>query len=136
MALDLSQIHIDTTVSFDLYPAHFLGTSIKNAKVLGLVTAAMAMKMGFDAPAVHAAVYPTLPSGTPNGYDKYQYVVLKLTNGDSTYIGVPWIKEATYVEEVIRNITIVIENVTPDQQNRIVAAISAVGSSVSSLMIS
>lgn len=128
--LDLSAIKLESTVSFDLYPAHFLGTSIKNAKVLGLVNAGMAMKLGFDAPANHAAVYPSLPPATPNGFDKYQYLYLKLASGQEAFIGVPWIKEESYVEEMIRTVALFIENISPAQENLAVQALSALGLTV------
>lgn len=133
--LDLTRIKLESTVSFDLYPAHYLGTSIKNAKVLAVVNARTVMKLGFDAPAVHAAVFPTLPPGTPNAFDKYQYLVLKLANGQETYVGVPWIKEATYVEEMIRTVAMFIENISPDQQNLAVQALSAIGLTVAKVEI-
>lgn len=133
--LALSAIKIDSTVSFDLYPAHYLGTSIKNAKVLGVMNAAQAMKMGFDAPAVHAAVKPTLPADAPSNYDQYQYVCLKLASGQETFIGVPWIKDSTYVEEMIRTVAIYIENISPDQQNLATQALSAVGLKVAKVEV-
>lgn len=125
--LDLADIKHESTVSFDLYPASFLGTSIKNAKVLGVVNAATAMKLGFDAPAVHATVKPSLPPEAPAQYDQYQYVMLKLASGQETFIGIPWIKDSTYVEEMIRTVAIYIENISPDQQNLALQALSAIG---------
>lgn len=133
--LDTSQIKIDTTVSFDLYPAATLMASVKNARVLSVVNARTAMQLGFDAPAMHVLVYPTLPTGTPNGYDKYQYVGLKLPSGQETFIGVPWIKAPTYVEEVIRDITLHLQGVSPEQQNRILQALSAIGQPVASIEV-
>lgn len=129
--LDQSQIVLSSTVSFDLYPAHLLGTSIKNAKVLGLVDAATAQALGFDAPAVHAQVFVTLPPGTPNAYDKYFYIHLKLASGQRSFIGLPWIKDDTYVEEMIRTVAFYVENISPDQQNLAVQALSAIGLKVS-----
>jgi hypothetical protein len=128
--LPQSDILLESTVSFDLYPAHALGTSIKNAKVLGIFNAQTAMQLGFDAPALHAIVFPTLPPGTPNGADKYQYVYLKLTNGTKTFIGIPWIKESTYVVEMVRTVALYIENISPDQQNQAILALSAIGLTV------
>lgn len=133
--LELSLIQLESTVSFDLHPANYLGTSIKNAKVLAITNANVAQQLGFDAPAVHAAVFPSLPPGTPNGFDKYQYIYLKLTSGEKTFIGVPWIKEATYVEEMIRTVALFIENISPDQQTLAVQALSAIGLSVAKVEI-
>ncbi|QVD49125.1 hypothetical protein LUCX_55 [Xanthomonas phage vB_XciM_LucasX] len=128
--LEYSDIKLETTVSFDLYPASYLGTSVKNAKVVALVNAATAIRLGFDPVALHAAVYPTLPPGTPNRYDGYQYLILRTTAGQEILIGVPWIKESTWVEEVINNVTFYCENLTPDQRARAVQALSAIGIAV------
>lgn len=133
--LDQSLVKLSSTVSFDLYPAAQLGTSLKNAKVLGLFDAATAMNLGFDAPAMHATVYPTLPPGTPNGHDKYAYVYLKLPSGEKTFIGLPWIKESTYTEEMVRTVIFYVDNISPEQQNRAVQALSAIGLTVSKVEI-
>lgn len=133
--VDPSQIKIDSTVSFDLYPAATLMASVKNARVLSVVNARTAMQLGYDAPAYHAVVYPSLPPGTPNAYDKYQYVGLKLPSGQETFIGVPWIKASTYVEESLRDITLRIQGVTPEQQTRIIQALSAIGHPVASIEV-
>lgn len=133
--LDHSLIKLDSTVSFDLYPASILFASVKNARVLSLLSAQVAMKLGYDAPAMHALVYPTLPPGTPNAFDKYQYIGLRLASGQETFIGVPWIKDTTYVEEVIRDITLRLQGVSPDQQNRIIAALSAINQPVAAIEV-
>ncbi len=133
--LDQSLVKLESTVSFDLYPVQLLGTGIKNAKVLGIFNAATAMRLGFDAPAIHSAVWPTLPPGTPNGYDKYHYLYLKLPSGQTTFIGLPWINETTYVEEMVRNIAIFIEGISPDQQNLAIQALSANGFTVAKVEV-
>lgn len=133
--LDPSQIKIDTTVSFDLYPASTLMASVKNARVLSVVNARTAMQLGFDAPAYHILVFPTLPDGVPNAFDKYQYVGLKLTSGQETFIGIPWIKASTYEVEVARDITLRLQNVSPDQQQRIVQALSAIGQPIAAIEV-
>lgn len=133
--LDSSLIKIDSTVSFDLYPASTFMASVKNARVLSIVGARTAMQLGFDAPAYHAQVFPSLPPGTPNAYDKYQYVGLQLASGQQTFIGVPWIKESTYVEETLRDITLRLQGVTPEQQTLIIQALSAIGQPVASIEV-
>jgi hypothetical protein len=128
--LTQAQIVLESTVSFDLYPTAILGTAIKNAKVLSIVNAQTAMDLGHDAPALHAMVYPSLPPGTPNSYDKYLYVYLKLTSGAKIFIGIPWIKESTYAEEMIRTVAFYIENINPGQQTQAIQALSAIGLTV------
>lgn len=128
--LDISQIELESIVSFDLHPAQYLGTSIKNAKVLAIMGAPIAMQLGFDAPAMHVLVYNALPPETPNGYDKYLYLYLKLQSGEKTFIGIPWIKESTYVKETVRTVAIYLENLSPEKQNLAIAALSGVGLTV------
>jgi hypothetical protein len=112
-----------------------LGTSIKNAKVIGVMNAATAMQLGFDAPSMHILVYNTLPPGTPNGYDKYQYLYLKLASGQRQFIGIPWIKESTYVKEMVRTVAFYLENLSPDKQNLAIAALSSNGLTVAKVEV-
>ncbi len=133
--LDQSKIKLESTVSFDLYPAHQLQAKVTNAKVLGIFTAATAQSLGFDAPALHVNVYPTLPPGTPNKFDQYLYIYVKLANGEKTFYGLPWIKETTFKEEVIRTIAIYIDAISPDQQNLAVQALSAIGLTVAKVEV-
>lgn len=128
--LNTSSIVIDSTVSFDLYPAAYLQSKVTNAKVVGIVSARMAMQLGFDAPAMHVTVFPTLPPGTPNGYDKYQYIYVKLPSGEHTFYGVPWIKESTFKVEMVRTVALYLENISPEQQIRATQALSAIGLTV------
>lgn len=133
--LTQSQIVLDTTVSFDLYPVALLGTGIKNAKVLSIVSAATANALGFDTIATHAAVYPTLPAGVPDAHDGYHYLQLRTSNGDITYVGLPWIKESTYAVQTIRNVRFSLENVTPENQEHAIQSLSAIGLRVAKVEI-
>ncbi len=133
--LDQSQIKLDSTVSFDLYPAHQLQAKVTNAKVLGIFNAAVAQQLGYDAPAMHVSVYPTLPPGTPNKFDQYLYVYVKLANGEKTFYGLPWIKDSTFKEEMIRTVAFYVDNISPDQENLAVRALSALGLTVAKVEV-
>ena len=133
--LDQTQIKLESTVSFDLYPAHQLQSKVTNAKVLGIFNAAVAQTLGFDGPAMHVSVYPTLPPGVPNGFDKYLYVYVKLSNGEKTFYGLPWIKESTFKEEMIRTVALYIDSISPDQQNLAIQALSAIGLTVAKVEV-
>jgi len=129
-----SQITLGSIVSFDLYPAQVFGTSIKRVKVLGIVSAAIAQSAGFDAPAYHTMVFPTLPAGTPNRYNGYDYLCYEKLDSSSAspnervgYIGLPWIREETFQVHQNTTLRFTFEDVTPEAQNLIALAVAGVG---------
>ncbi len=124
--LNVNDITLSSTVSFDLYPAAILGSSYQYAKVLAIIDADTA-RFWVDPIAMHANVYPTLPGSTPNSPSEYYWLKLKLADGTITAIGIPWIKEETYVQHTTSTIRLTIENVEPDQRNQIVEALAANG---------
>lgn len=124
--LTQSDVNIFSTVSFEVYPAQILGTGFHNAKVMGIIDADTARRW-IDPVAMHAAVYPTLPEGSINQYDQYLYLKLLLANGQTTAIGLPWIRDDSYVVNEARRLQFIIENVTADDEPRIRRALSANG---------
>lgn len=132
--LSITDLPLNATVSFDLYPAALLGTSLKNAKVLAILDADTA-RFFIDPPVMHANVFATLPPGTPNRFDGYPYVKLKLPNGTVTAIGLPWIKDETLVVATTTRVLITVDNVTPAGQNTILAALSANGFSAAKIEV-
>ena len=125
--LTIDQLPLNATVSFDLHPSQLLGTGYKNAKVLAWLDAESAAYMGVDPIAMHANVYPTLPVGTPNKYDGYPWVKLKLASGEITAIGLPWIKDETLVVATTRKMQFTLDNVSPADQNVVLQALAANG---------
>lgn len=125
--LTIEQLPLNSTVTFDLHPSQLLGTSYKNAKVLAWLDADTVAYMGVDPIAMHANVYPTLPVETPNKYDGYPWLKLKLASGEITAIGVPWIKDGSLVVATTRKMQFTIDNVSPADQNVILQALSANG---------
>lgn len=131
--LNQSDIVLGATVTFDLYPFAIFGTTIKNAKVLSLLDAQTAMQLGHDCRALHLQVYPSLPAGTPDDYDKYFYLQVLLPSGQKAVFGLPWIKSETYKTEVVRDIVIRLNGVSPDKQNMILRALANIDVPVASL---
>ncbi len=117
---------LNAMVSFDLHPAAVMGTGYKGAKVLAILDAATAFHF-IDPVAQHANVYPFLPEGTPNRYDAYPYLKLKLADGSTTAIGIPWVKDETLEIATTRRMRLTIDAVTPEAQNLIIKALSANG---------
>lgn len=125
--LNLQDIPLGATVSFEFWPVAALGTGYKNAKVLAILDADTARTAGIDPVAWHANVFPTLPVGTPNKYDGYYYLKLKLANGQITAVGIPWIKDETFAEVTTKSLRLTIDNVAAADRNKVIEALAASG---------
>ena len=124
--MEITSETIGKLVSFTVYPSAVLGTLFVRAKVLALLDAETAFQY-IDPPSLHANVYPMLPVGTPNQYDAYLYVKLRLQNGTVTCVGLPWIDAATIVEVSDLQYQIVVSNVNANDYERIRTALVANG---------
>lgn len=127
----LNKLKFKTVVSFELYPASILGASIKEAEVLAILDKQTANQFG-DMDTLHRNVYPTLPSTTVDDPDLYQYVKLRLSNGTTKVIGLPWIIEDSIVVSAVGRLELVFDNVTPEDRDIILRGIAANGYTVSS----
>lgn len=99
--------------SFDVWPVPILGNNFKNVTVLALLDAESANQQGLDTQALHVQVYPHLPSGTPNRPTDYNYLKIRLSSGETTILGLPWIKDNTVVLVESSTITVKIGDVSP-----------------------
>ena len=113
-------------ISFDVYPATIIGTRFADVKVLGLLDKETA-NLWIDADAMHVNVYPTLPAGTPDDANQYQYVKLKHLNGTVSVVGIPWINAATLTISQRGTLTITVNDASPQDKDRIIRALSANG---------
>lgn len=125
--LTIEELPLNAIVSFDLYPSQFLGVGYRGAKVLAWLDADSAPFFGVDPVALHANVYPTLPGSTPNAYDGYPWVKLKLASGAITVIGVPFIKDDTLNIASTRKMRFTVEDVAPEIQEQVLLALSSIG---------
>lgn len=117
-------------VSFEVYPTSVLGNDFKNltvAAILDAETARTAIPGGFDAPAMHANVFNSLPEGTPNNYNRYYYVKLKHPNGTFRILGIPWIKPESITSIVVNRGIFTIDGIGIDDVNIIRQAIAGAG---------
>lgn len=124
--ISTSGIQLFSYVTFSLYGSATLGNGYTNVKVLGIIDGDTA---GLFAPVatIHADIYPLLPAGTPSDFNAYPYLKLGLNDGSVTAIGLPWIVDASFVVSQNRTMTITLPSLTPDDQNRVTAALSAIG---------
>lgn len=80
--------------SFDVYPVNEIGTGFKNVTVQSILDYNTALAFA-DIEALHVNVFPTLPAGTPNRPQDFDYLLIRTDDGNTTVIGVPWIKDET-----------------------------------------
>lgn len=122
----VNSLKLGETVSFDVYPAAILGTAFKRVKVMGVMDMESAKHL-IDPIALHINVYPTLPAGTVDNPAQYYYVKVKLSNGQVTCVGLPWIREESIVVHQSTTLNLTIENVGVDDISRVVKALASNG---------
>jgi len=120
-------VRLNQIFSFEVYPTNVIGNNFRNVRLEGIVSAQTAASYGMDIEAVHAAVYPTLPAGVPNDPFKYPYIRIQFPNGEYTMIGIPWIRQETIQISVAGQVTMVFENKTDVDLERMINALSANG---------
>lgn len=124
--LNMNQIELGSVVSFELYPSMLIASGFTRARVEGILGFDDANKY-IDVMATHLQVLPTLPTDTPTNPKSYYYLKLKTINGQSTVVGIPWIKEATYQVVASTSMRFTIPNVGQSEEQIIRAQLGALG---------
>lgn len=112
--------------SFEVHPSEILGNDFKNVVVLGVVIPTIAQSF-IDIEALHVQVFPYLPVGTPDDARGYDYVVLKTISGETTVLGLPWIKQNTITSVEAGTMLVEIQEVTSQDIQRVSDALVANG---------
>lgn len=130
----MSQINeyfsIDDVISFNVYPSAILGNSFTRVKVLAHIDADTAKLFGIDPIALHAAIYPTLPTESKTTYKKYtdyKYIKIQKPNGDITALGLPWINMESVVVITSTTARFTVELDNPSEIDEILALLNANG---------
>lgn len=133
----LDRANIRDTVNFSLYERtqNIIRTNFNGCKILGVVDADTVRQFGVDASALHANVYGTLPAGTPNTADDYSWLKVKLANGETTFVGLPYIIPSTIVVVSTNTVAFYVENCNQDVINAITAAIATTGNTVAKTVV-
>ena len=121
---------IDDVISFNVYPSAILGNSFTRVKVLAVLDADSAKLFGIDPIALHAAIYPTLPTESKNTYKKYsdyKYIKIQMANGTITALGLPWMnmESVVVINSTTARFTVGLD--TPTQIDEILAILNANG---------
>ena len=88
-------------------------SSFYGVTVEAIATASIAQKIK-DVKSLHLQVKPYI-SGLPNNYDDYSYVIVRMPNGDTEVIGLPWIVETSIQISSKRNYQLILDNIEPEQ---------------------
>lgn len=112
--------------NFSVYPSDILGNNFKQVIVEAIVNPSIAAKF-LDIEAFHVQVYPYLPAGIPNDPRGYDYLMFKTASGQTTILGIPWIKQDSVVLAESGTIFVEIPNVTTQDLTRVSDALSANG---------
>lgn len=91
----MTNFQIGAMYSFEVYAPSILTSSFKNVVAEGVLREAQAKQLGLDTRAMHARVFPYLPSGTPNDPSAYNYALFRTLTGETTILGIPWIRDST-----------------------------------------
>lgn len=126
--LILGKFTLDSTITFQVYPASIYGDIFRNATPTDLVSANTASRWGIDPEAEHAKVYPLLPSGTvPDDARAYKWLVLKLEDDTERVIGLPWIKVDSIVVVDTVNAKVTVPAIGSGDVEKIRLALSSAG---------
>lgn len=133
--LTIFDIHPGTRFSFEVHPTSIIGNNFNGVKMVAIYGAEKARREGVDIESLHANIYPTLPAGlTEDDPYSYSYFEIQQPNGDYKVIGVPWIKSETLVVSSTSRVTMVFDDVTPIDVERMIESLSAIGKSPTSVV--
>lgn len=128
MPATITSDNIGQSVQFSVYPVGFLGNNFKNSKIIAVFDAETASTF-IDVVAMHANVYPSLPAGyaLPGKQNTYNYVRLRLQDGQFAVLGIPWIDMSTFEVIELLKCNIVVNDILPSQVQRLRNALIANG---------
>lgn len=127
---------VGNVVSFDVYPTAVLGNNFRNVRIDAILDAETTRYVnGYDAPAIHAMVYPTLPAGVPDNYTRYSYLKITHPNGQVAVIGIPYINESTITSKTVNTISLTIKDVGPSDVAIVTQALAGAGYKVATIDI-
>jgi hypothetical protein len=87
----LYDLKLKSSYNFSLLAPNIIGASYLNATVVSFFDYATASAFAGDLAATHAAVYPSLPVGTPKNAKDLDYVRIKTSAGDYRVLALNWI---------------------------------------------
>ena len=124
--LNLNTFPINSIISFSVYPVAIIGTKYQRVKLVGMLDFESA-SMYKDIRPIHANIFSTLPAGTVDDPTNCMYWKVIMANGAVDIVGDPWIDPTTIVLETNADYTFSFTNMSPNDRNLAINALSAVG---------
>lgn len=131
MSLSLYSIPPNSRISFEMNASAMFGYRIENAVFGGVFNADIAMAMNIDIEAMHASAYASLPDGTPNDARQYDYFQIRLADGTTRVMGVPYVRDGSVKVSGGKTLVLTFTEITNEQFHRIKEALSSNGFSPS-----
>jgi len=131
-----SQFELGKVYDFNTHVPDILG-NYRNAVVIAQVDYRGAQNYGLDVNAVHNQVFSRLPEGSAeNDPTKYFYLAVRLENGTTRCLGLPWIDGDSVALRVNNKAVVTITGVSPDDLQGIRRALTSNGFNVNDIRIS
>lgn len=94
----MSKAAIGDKVDFKLIETGIMNSTFKNCTYQGETSYAVAIAVSPEINDLHNAFFPYFKEGYPDVKkpSDYNYILLTLSNGNSTAVGIPWILESTF----------------------------------------
>lgn len=126
-----THFEIGKSYSFDVYPAQILGQRFEQATVIGIVDYHTA-SLYVDCHGLHAQV-KSYVSGIPDTATEYYWLLLKLLDGQTTAIGMPWVNPDTIQLVTSERIQVIIKHTSATHIPNIRAQLVAAGFEIESI---
>lgn len=132
----LGKANLRDTVNFSLYSRTqaIININFNGSKILAKLDAESVPAGSVDPYALHANVFGTLPEGTPSSADDYNWLKIRLANGNTTYIGEPYILASTLTVVDGATVAFYVDNANQDVINAVTAAIATTGNKVAKVV--
>ena len=112
--------------TFQVHPSNIIENVFDHVVCIANLSGNSAARY-IDIEAMHAQVYPYLPSGTPDSATMYNYAQFQLQDGSIVTIGIPWVNIDTIEVSDSQMIVVRIRGVTVNKVNDIRSALIANG---------
>jgi hypothetical protein len=112
--------------NFNTLAPSILGSGFKNVLILAIIDYTVASTYS-SIQAWHTNVYPYLPAGTPKDPTKYTYILFRTEVNTNIVLALPWIDLTTISEVTQNHLTVVINNVTPEDITRVSESLTLLG---------
>ena len=120
------QLTINSYYSFLTRAPGILGATYSNMRLVSVMTYDLARNF-IDINAMHANIYPTLPSGFPDNPQGYTYYMFKTENGENAVFADIWIDTGSITEKSSQSIMVEINKISNSDITRIQTTLTSMG---------